>query len=302
MRHLRHLVALAETRHFGKAAEKCLVTQSSLSASIAELERILGAPVAERTRRTVRLTPLGLQLAARAREILLMAEDMVDMARRQAGSLPSPLRMGVIPTIGPWLLPRAVTALHERHPDVELLLREERTAPLLEHLRDGNLDCAIIALPWPDLKGLSTEVLFHDPFLLAMPEDHPLAAGKDCSLDTLDDDTPLLLLEEGHCLREHALAACRLKGRKKGAAYEATSLFTLAQMTAAGAGVTLLPRLAVQGGITTGLKLATRPMHDAPGRDIALAWRAASPLSDAFLRLAPLLRDHAPARGPDTPA
>ncbi len=295
MRHLRHLVALAETRHFGKAAEKCLVTQSSLSASIAELERILGAPVAERTRRTVRLTPLGLQLAARAREILLMAEDMVDMARRQAGSLPSPLRMGVIPTIGPWLLPRTVTTLHERHRDLKLLLREERTVPLLERLRAGDLDCVVIALPWPDLKGLSAEVLFHDPFLLAMPEDHPLPDGEECSLDALDDDTPLLLLEEGHCLREHALAACRLKGRRKGAAFEATSLFTLAQMTAAGAGVTLLPRLAVQGGITAGLRLAIRPLHDAPGRDIALVWRTASPLSEGFRQLADLLRGHGPA-------
>ena len=145
-------------------------------------------------------------------------------------------------------------------------------------------------------------MLFHDPFLLAMPEDHPLANGEGCSLETLDDDTPLLLLEEGHCLREHALAACRLKGRKKGAAYEATSLFTLAQMTAAGAGVTLLPRLAVQGGITAGLKLAIRPLHDAPGRDIALVWRNASPLSDAFRRLAPLLRDHGTTRDSDSAA
>ena len=294
MRHLRHLVALAATRHFGKAAEKCLVTQSSLSASIAELERILGAPVAERTRRTVRLTPLGLQLAARAREILLMAEDMVDMARRRADTLPSPLRMGVIPTIGPWLLPRAVTALHERHRDVDLLLREDRTAPLLERLRAGELDCAVIALPWPDLKGLTTEVLFHDPFLLAAPEGHPLAEEKECALGAMDDDTPLLLLEEGHCLREHALAACRLKGRKKGAAFEATSLFTLAQMTAAGAGVTLLPELAVRGGITAGLKLAIRPLRDAPGRDIALVWRTASPLSEGFRQLADLLREQGP--------
>lgn len=288
LRQLRYLVALAEHRHFGRAAESCLATQSTLSAGLQELENLLGVTLVERTKRKVMLTPLGEEVVARARVVLRGAEDIADLAAASAEPLSGPLRLGVIPTIGPYLLPRALPSLREAYPHLRLYLREDLTARLLERLASGDLDAVLIALPYdsPDMESM---VVGEDPFVLACPPDHALAAkAQITSMDLMDAD--LLLLEEGHCLREHALAACRLPGPAKGDGILGTSLATLVQMVANGLGVTLLPQMAVQGGVLGGTDLVTRPLAEGGNRLIGLAWRPSSPRKAEFHALGEFLR------------
>lgn len=289
LRQLRYLVALDEHRHFGRAAEACHVTQSTLSAGLQELESLLGAVLVERTKRRVMMTPLGAEVAERARRLLRDAADIVELARAQEAPLTGPLRLGAIPTIGPFLLPRALPGLREAYPELKLYLREDLTARLLEALAEGAIDAALIALPYP-LEKLAVAEIGDDPFLLVCPPDHALARANAVSLDAVARDE-LLLLEEGHCLREHALAACRLDPRRHGEAFSGTSLTTLVQMAANGIGVTLLPRLALQAGLLRGTGLVARPLaDDAPPRRLALVWRASSPRGRDFETLAEFLR------------
>lgn len=286
LRQLRYLVALDEHRHFGHAAEACAATQSTLSAGLQELESLLGASLVERTKRRVLMTPLGEEVVARARELLRDAEEICALVRSAAEPLSGPLRLGVIPTVGPYLLPRVMPSLRDRHPSLRLYLREDLTARLLERLGNGDLDLVLLALPYR-ADEFEFESLFDDPFLLACPPGHPLASNGSgpVSLDSEDD---LLLLEEGHCLREHALAACHLSmapGRPGGGQERllATSLSTLVQMVACGLGVTLLPRMALDSGILAGTDLVSRSLgSDAPARTIGLAWRASSPRKAEF--------------------
>lgn len=292
LRQLRYLVALAEHRHFGRAAETCLATQSTLSAGLQELENLLGVTLVERTKRKVMLTPLGEEVVARAREVLRGAEDIADLASASAEPLSGALRLGVIPTIGPYLLPRVLPRLRDAYPNLRLYLREDLTARLLERLGTGDLDAVLIALPYP-AADMESAAVGEDPFMLACPPDHPLAAKVQIESEDLMD-VDLLLLEEGHCLREHALAACRLPGPAKGDGIMGTSLATLVQMVANGLGVTLLPQMAVQGGVLAGTNLVTRPLADAGNRLIGLAWRPSSPRKADFRVLAEFLKMSAP--------
>jgi len=207
-RQLEHLVLLADHGHFGRAAKACHVTQSTLSASIKELEKILQASLVDRTKRRVVLTPLGLEIVERARHILSEGKDLVEAARAGSEPLSGTLRMGVIATVGPFLLPEVLPRLRRAYPALRLYLVEDLTLRLIEELRSGRLDIVLLALPYEDCRDLETRALFQDPFTVALPSGHPLAAGSAVDLEQLRSEG-LLLLKEGHCLREHALAACR---------------------------------------------------------------------------------------------
>lgn len=288
LRQLRYLVALAEHRHFGRAAETCLATQSTLSAGLQELENLLGVMLVERTKRKVMLTPLGEEVVARAREVLRGAEEIADLAAASGAPLSGPLRLGIIPTIAPYLLPGVLATLRRAHPGLRLYLREDQTARLLERLVAGDLDLVLLALPYP-VGELETMVMGEDPFVLACPPDHPLAARQGIAGEDLSGHE-LLLLEEGHCLREHALAACHLPGPARGEGVLATSLATLVQMVANGLGVTLIPEMAAKAGVLAGTDLISRPLSDGAGRIIGLAWRPSSPRKADFRALGEFLR------------
>jgi len=271
-RQLEHLVLLAEHGHFGRAAAACHVTQSTLSASIKELETILQASLVDRTKRRVVLTPLGREIVERARRILRDGEDLVEAARAESEPLSGTLRMGVVPTIGPFLLPNILPRLRRVYPALRLYLVEDLTARLVEELHAGRLDIVLLALPY-DCGNVEVRTLFQDPFKVALPHGHPLAGGKTVDLEQLRH-TGLLLLKEGHCLRDQALAACRLADRKEIEPVEATSLHTLVQMVDNGFGATLLPQLAIDGGILSGTTLAVLPTAgEQPSREIGLIWR-----------------------------
>ncbi len=290
IRQLRHLVAVADRRHFGRAAQACFVTQSTLSASIKELETVLGATLIERTKRSVMVTPLGREVVARARAVLREVEDLVDAVGAAGEPLSGPLRLGVIPTIGPFLLPRVLPALREAHPALRLYLREEQTAPLLERLAAGDLDVLLLAFPYRSGK-VATFIFADDPFWVAFPREHAFAGRERIEPADLAGET-LLLLEEGHCLRDHALNVCELDGAERAGEFQATSLATLVQMVDNGLGLTLLPKMAIDAGITRGTKLAVRPLAaEAVSRQIGLAWRKSSSREREFTLLGGFFRD-----------
>jgi len=273
LRQLEHLVLLADHGHFGHAAKIAHVTQSTLSASIKELENILQASLVDRTKRRVVLTPLGLEIVERARRILNEGKDLVEAARAGSEPLSGALRMGVIPTVGPFLLPEILPQLRRAYPALRLYLVEDLTARLVEELRAGRLDIVLLALPHEDCRNLETRVLFEDPFKVALAQGHSLATGNSVDMERVGSEG-LLLLKEGHCLREHALAACRLADRRQVEPVEATSLYTLVQMVDNGLGITLLPQLAIDGGILKGTTIRVLPTAaHPPSREIGLVWR-----------------------------
>ena len=281
LRDLKYLVALADLRHFGKAADACFVSQPTLSTQIRKLEEELGVTLVERAPRKVMLTAAGQDVVQRARRIVAEIDEMKEAARRSRDPESGSLRLGVFPTLGPYLLPHAVPRLRERFPGLELLLVEEKSDVLLQRLRDGKLDATLLALPLHD-DQLHAEFLFEEPFLLAAPQQHELARGKSLSVDQLSDET-LLLLEDGHCLRDQALDVCRLSGAQEKSGFRATSLETLRQMVAAGVGVTLLPALSVHEPIAQPANIRlVKFRKPAPSRRIALVWRKSSAL-DGFL-------------------
>jgi LysR family transcriptional regulator, hydrogen peroxide-inducible genes activator len=289
LRQLKFLVALADRRHFGEAAEACFVSQSTLSAAIQELEETLGVVLFDRTRRSVAPTGIGLEIAERARAILRQAEDIVDIALAAHDPFSGPLRLGVIPTIGPFLLPRVLPKLREAAPELKLYLREEQTARLLERLQAGQLDAAVLALPVA-LGEAESEDVAVDPFFVVCPRDHRLASLTEVHPSDMATDD-LLLLEDGHCMREHALAACRLEGARRNASLQGTSLHTLVQMAASGLGVTLVPEMAIASGLIAGLGLHVAPLAgESPSRRIALVWRKTSGRKETFRRIAAVLR------------
>jgi LysR family hydrogen peroxide-inducible transcriptional activator len=244
-----------------------------LSASIKELENILQASLVDRTKRRVVLTPLGLEIVERARRLLNEGKDLVEAARAGSEPLCGTLRMGVIPTVGPFLLPEVLPQLRRAYPALRLYLIEDLTGRLVEELRAGRLDVVLLALPNEDCRNLETRSLFDDPFKVALPNDHAFAAGKSVDIGQVSSEE-LLLLKEGHCLREHALAACRLADRRQVESVEATSLHTLVQMVDNGLGITLLPQLAIDGGILKGttIKVLLTAGHQS-SREIGLVWR-----------------------------
>jgi LysR family transcriptional regulator, hydrogen peroxide-inducible genes activator len=271
LRALGYLVALAETRHFGKAAELCFVSQPTLSAQIKKMEDQLGVQLVERGQQ-VRLTDIGERVVERARRAIEEAREIEELARTFQDPLAGELRIGLIPTVGPYLLPHVAGPLRERFPRLKLLLLEHQTHRLIELLKGGALDVGILALPIP-VERLSTCELYTETFQVALPLDHPLAKRGRLSLEDLDGET-LLLLEDGHCLRDQALAACRLARVREAPDFRATSLETLRQMVAAGVGITLLPSLAVEQQDARSPAMFLRRFKDPePSRTIAAAWR-----------------------------
>jgi LysR family hydrogen peroxide-inducible transcriptional activator len=288
LRDLQYLVALAETRHFGRAAERCHVSQPTLSAQLKKLEEYLGVALIERRPRKVALTASGEAVIERARHMLQGAEDIRALARASQDPLAGPLKVGLIPTLGPYLLPRVMPRIAQALPKLALLLHEYQTAPLVQRVLDGELDLAILALP-ADTKGLQTRPLFAEAFLVAMPEQHRLASKRRLRTPDLAGEK-LLLLEEGHCLREHALEACSRAGAEE-QGFRATSLETLRQMVASGAGITLLPRLAAEGPFASARGLVVRPFAPpVPSRTIGAAWRRSSSRGAAIAAVCDIVR------------
>jgi LysR family hydrogen peroxide-inducible transcriptional activator len=294
LKQMRYLITLHETHHFGKAAEICHVTQSTLSAGIRELETLLGTQLVERTRRAVRFTPLGERVVAKAHDILREAHTLVDIVQAAGNPLSSALKMGVIPTIAPFFLPQALPRLRKRFPALKLYLREDLSQVVCGGLGRGELDVVLLALPFT-CGDVDQEVLFEDPFYAAFPptvSDHFPAPSVDAS--DLEREV-LLLLEEGHCLKDHALAACQSAALKADNSILGTSLHTLVQMVDNDLGVTLLPKLAIDGGILEGTDVQTKPLSgNAPARKIGLVWRKDSPRVEEFKVLADALREFAP--------
>ena len=289
MKQLQYLVALADTQHFGRAAQRCYIAQSTLSAGIRDLESVLGIAIAERSNRHVLITRVGLQIAERARALLRDAEEVMEMARAGRSPMTGEMRLGVIPTIGPFLLPRVLPVLRDRFPDLTIYLREEQTAPLLARLEEGELDVALIALPY-ETEDLSIDVILKDEFLFACHRTHALACTDEVSLEALAGEQ-LMLLAEGHCLRGHTLDACGVGDTRARAQFEASSLHTLVQMVAAGIGVTLIPRLAVDARVIQGTGISLSRLAVPASRDIGLAWRPTSLRTDDFRLLAQTLRE-----------
>ncbi len=291
LRQLRYFTALSKTLHFGKAAEQCFVTQSTLSAGIKELEESLGVRLAERTKRRVVLTPLGQDVAIRAQNILRDANELIAFTASSRKPLSGTLRLGVIPTIAPYLLPHALPKLRQEFPDLDLVLVEDQTERLLQALRDGRVDVVLMALPWPSQEFTSL-TLFTDCFMLACPKGHPLAKLKTASATDFAEE-PLLLLADGHCLREHALRACAFKGHAGQQGLEGASLLTIAQMVAGGLGITLLPQMAVDAGLARLSNLALVPLKEgSSAREIGLLWRKTSGREEEFQKLGQFFTPH----------
>ena len=287
---LRHLVAVADHGHFGRAAAACFITQSSLSASIKELETVLGKVLIERTRRSVMMTPLGEETINRARKVLTDVEEIVDLVNAAGDPLIGSLRLGVIPTIGPFLLPRVLPALRRAYPALKLYLREEQSARLIDALSSGNLDLLLLAFPYPT-DGFETYLFADDPFWVAFPKDHRYAS-KERVMGTDLDGKDLLLLEEGHCLRDQALSACRRTGENSAAEFQASSLHTLVQMVDNGLGLTLLPTMAIDTGIVKATRVQVRPLEGkGVSRQIGFVWRISSPRKQEFVLLAKFFGD-----------
>ncbi|HVY56522.1 MAG TPA: hydrogen peroxide-inducible genes activator [Xanthobacteraceae bacterium] len=292
LRQLRYLTSLARTRHFGRAAAECAVTQPALSMQIRDLERELGVVLIERRPGEIAVTETGLEVARRAEQILAATRDLVDFARHR-DVLTGPLRLGIIPTLAPYLLPRVLPLLQERYPALRLDVRETQTQVLVEELAAGALDCLLLALP---VEGADVETLplFDDRFLLAVPSGDALPKRK-LTIDDVDQRR-LILLEEGHCLRDQALAFCASKRRETAASLGATSLTTVMQMVANGYGVTLVPEIAADVEVRDARVKLSRFVAPEPGRVIGLAWRRTSPRKTDFVALGKLVAETVGAR------
>lgn len=288
---LRYLVTLAETRHFGRAASACAVSQSTLSAGILALESALDAKILDRAvAKNPVFTPLGLELIEKARLALAALSDIAETADTARAPLSGPLRLGIIPTIGPFLLPRLMPALRENYKSLRLFLREDQTDRLLDQLESGQLDLLILAYPYT-CGAAETLDIIRDDFLVALPPAHLLARRESVSVSDLMAEQ-FLLLEDGHCLRDQALAVCGASVKREQQRFAATSLHTLIQMVAGGLGMTLVPKLAVDAGLTKDTGVEIKPLGGAGGwRSIGLAWRAGSPRAGEYRGLAPLVAD-----------
>ena len=287
LKQLQYLVALHEAGHFGRAAEASFVTQSTLSAGIRELESLIGVTLVERTRRVVRFTPLGERIVEKARRVVREAEELGDMAKAAGKPLSGELRMSVIPTIAPFLLPKILPRLRADWPGLKLFLREETSGAACESLNRGQADCVLLALPY-GCGDVEAEPLFEDLLYIAWPGTDPIPNA--ASPDQIDPSR-LLLLEDGHCLKDHALSACNRPELRAEASMLGTSLHTLVQMVDNGLGVTLLPQMAVDAGILMNTSIQAMPLvSEHPSRTIALVWRKASPRGKDFRLLAEVLR------------
>ena len=299
MQQLRYAVAVADERHFGRAARACFISQPALSTQVRELESRLGAQLFERTSRGVLVTAVGEEVLGRARRILSELDDLCEAAGAGA-ELGASLRLGVIPTLAPYLLPAVVPAVEQAHAGLELYLREDRTDALVDQLLGGDLDLLLLALPL-DRPGVAELALYDEPFLLAVPESHPLATRRRCDLSALAGER-LVLLEEGHCLRDQALAVCELAGHDGLVEVQGTSLPTVVQMVGSGLGVTLLPAGAVERDLGRDERVVVRDLEpEPPTRTVGLAWRSSSARADAYRRLGGLVTEAVRADGRSDP-
>ena len=290
LRQLAYFDALGRHGHFGRAAEACAVTQSTLSAGLLALERQIDARILDRDGgKRVMFTPLGRELVERARTALGALSAMVEAADAARAPMSGKLRLGVIPTVSPFLLPKLMPALREAFPALRLFLREDTTRNLVDALGDGKLDLALLALPCA-CAGTDTLAVVRDPFYAALPAGHPLASVEMVTAVSMANET-LLLLEDGHCLRDQALAACEIeRGDGPGGEFAATSLHTLVQMVAGGLGCTLLPRIAVRAGLTEGTGIVLRRIAgEGAYRTLGFAWRPGAARASEFRALAPVL-------------
>ncbi|MFT4026859.1 MAG: LysR substrate-binding domain-containing protein [Novosphingobium sp.] len=289
LKQLQYLVALHEHGHFGRAAEATFVSQSTLSAGLRDLESLLGVVLVERTKRAVRFTPLGNAVVAKAHRILREAEELSDLVQSSGQPLSGEVRLSVIPTIAPFLLPRMLPRLRRERPNLKLFLREEPSAAAIESLHHGRADCVLLALPFATGE-VESETIELDALFVAMPKDDPRDPPAEIDPAMIDENR-LLLLEDGHCLKDHALAACNRPELRASATMIGTSLHTLVQMVDNGLGLTMLPEMALDAGILNGTDVVARPLHASnANREIALVWRKNSPRGDEFRMLAEELR------------
>jgi LysR family hydrogen peroxide-inducible transcriptional activator len=290
LQQLRFLCALAERCHFGRAAESCAVTQSTLSGGIKDLEARLGVTLFERSHRHVMPTPLGKEIAARAQRLLVDAEELVGLAHNAQEPLSGPLRFGVIPTVGPYVLPSLLAHLGTALPKLRLYVREAPTPVLLDKLAEGDLDVLMVAIPY-ELGDVETMEIAEDPIVVAMPGNHPLRHREVVGRDDLAREQ-LLLIEDGHCLRSQSLQACRIVDPFRNEVFQATSLRTLVQMVAADLGITLMPRIAVDSELASTRNVVIRPLSaDKPYRTLVLAWRPTTSRGAEFRMLGNLIRE-----------
>lgn len=289
IKQLQYLVALHEHGHFGRAAESCYVSQSTLSAGIRELESLLGVTLVERSRRVVRFTSLGEQVVAKAHRLLREAEELSDLVQASGKPLAGTMRMSVIPTIAPFMLPRILPRLRKERPELKLLLREETSQDAVESLHHGRVDCVLLALPFATGE-VEMEHIADDRLYVAFPKDDPRDPPDSVPASMIDEGR-LLLLEDGHCLKEHALAACNRPELRASATMIGTSLHTLVQMVNNDLGLTMLPEMALDAGILSGTEVVARPLKAKNAkREIALIWRKNSPRAEEFRLLAEELR------------
>ncbi|MFK7730367.1 MAG: LysR substrate-binding domain-containing protein [Pseudomonadales bacterium] len=290
-RQLQYLLALDEHQHFGRAAEQCFISQSAFSIAIRELESGLDCQLFERTNRSVQVTEAGKDIVARARDVLSRLEDLSEAAHRQTNPLQGSIRLGVIPTIAPFFLPRVLAPLQDTFPDLELVLREEQTATVYESLMSGKLDMILVALPY-ELPSTHTVKLFDDPFHLAFRQNSrwmPNPGAKQQAVSGKLPDEAIILLEDGHCLRDHALSQCRLQGPRQQAqlsSFSSTSITTLLHMVAQDLGMTYIPEMALGSPLLESLNIATRPMPSSSRRGIGIAWREGTAFSESYTEFA----------------
>lgn len=293
---LQYFVALADKQHFGKAAEASYVSQSAFSNAIKELEAVLDTQLVDRTNRQVTITAAGQDIATQARLALRDIEKLVDMAAQGRQPLTGDLRLGVIPTIAPFLLPRVLPKLRRQHPKLRLYLIEDQTQRIVQRLTDGDLDVLLLALPW-EMRGVDTEVLFNDRFCLATRKGTTRVDPENYRFDRLAADS-ILLLEDGHCLRDHALAACRIRNTQKVQPFAASSLLTLVEMVDADMGISFLPEMAAGSALLRNTQVEMHPLSDRSHRKIGLAWRKGSNRVEEFRLLGSFLKEEGATKGP----
>ncbi len=295
LKQLRYLCSVADHQHFGNAARACHVSQSTLSAGVVELEESLGTSLVERNNRNVVMTSVGIEVVQRARPILVEIEDLTSFCATQGKPFHGRVRLGVIPTVAPFLLPQLLQTINLKFPEFQLFIREDLSDQLLEGLFKGELDLLLLALPFPS-EQVETIALFDDEFYLATPLNHPLHSKKNLLSDDLQGES-VLLLEDGHCFRDHALEACKLRDSQISTSYQANSLATIVQMVASGIGITLLPKMAVESGVITNDHLNIRPFDQAGvARQIGLMWRKKTPRRMEFRKLGDLIVDIFPTK------
>ena len=290
LKQLQYFLALTETGHFGRAAELCFVSQSAFSNAIQELESALGAELVDRTNRNVTITATGQEVAVQARLVMRDVDSLVDIARGRDEPLTGELRLGVIPTIAPFMLPGALPRLRRQYPELELLLIEDQTERIYRRLMDGELDVLLLALPW-EMKGVEEMPLFRDPFCLACREGTDRVDPDHYRFNRLDSDS-VLLLEDGHCLRDHTLAACKIRSTQKVRRFGASSLLTLIEMVDADLGITFLPEMARGSALLRETRVRLYPMGERSYRTIGLAWRKGSRRIDEFQLLGEFFREN----------